>query len=66
MGDPHTIPCQDSTIGRYRETTVRLTEDRQRVAVIVPQPSGTFDAEQLALLIDALVEARRELMQGTS
>lgn len=62
--EPQVIPCRDSTIGRRRDTTIRLTAD-DRIALIVPQPSGTYDVDEATKLIDALVAARRELLSRT-
>jgi hypothetical protein len=57
----YTIPCRDSTIGRTSVATIRRGEDG-RAVVIVPQPAGTFDADGVTRLIDALVETRRAMI----
>lgn len=59
--EPRTVPCQDSIIGRSLVATIRLDEETGRVAVVMPQPAGTFDWHELDQFIQALTDVRAEM-----
>lgn len=61
--DPVKVPCR-TTLGREAETLVRVEDDLAVMAT--PFPGSAYTAEQLTLLIDALVTARRQIMATQS